>query len=230
MYVTFQLQLSKLTETTDKTATRGALRAAFKVTESDLDRWVADARQYDQWSIEIWATPAQFSTFLILRDEYGAQNLFAQLRARITDMDAPLAFKRVVDCVRPNDDGPYTLRDRHPKRFVSETNMRKADRVERHAKFNERMSLLRERQRTELLERRKVQIKSLEETVASLRDRLVEGAKLMGLILDASGLARQSPLARRGAEYITENENSETENSETAKKEAAIRWSWSRNK
>ncbi|MDR5729857.1 MAG: hypothetical protein RB191_20790 [Terriglobia bacterium] len=123
--VSFSLPLHRF-EAADNMATRAALRQALGVSDNQLSDMIADALAHHQLVLNFRVTPEQFTKFLIIRNDVGCGNFFAEMKPRIYDADAPIANKRIVDFTRPHDDVSFRIHDDLPQSFVDRQNEKRA--------------------------------------------------------------------------------------------------------
>lgn len=128
-FISFVLPLVRFEES-DAAATRQALSVALSVTATQIDDMVRDAKVHDQFVVNFRVTPEQFSRFLILRNDFGGKNWFADMKPRVLDKDGPIQNKRIVDFTRPwgSDSIGFKIHDDMPQRWVDEQNERRAGR------------------------------------------------------------------------------------------------------
>lgn len=128
--IMFQLPLNRFDET-DALATRAALRRSLDIKDRDIDTMIDDAKEHRQYMIFFGVTAEQFATFLIYRNELGSRNLFAELKARLLDNEAPIVNHRIVDFVfvgpKYSADG-YHIHFDMPPDFVARENDKRAER------------------------------------------------------------------------------------------------------
>lgn len=125
--VSFVLPLNRFEES-DHLATRAALRQALNISDGDIRGMIEDAKNHRQFVINFRVEPDVFAKFLIVRNDLGSRNLFAELKARIIDMDAPVQNRRIVDFTLPGE-GAFRIHDDMPQEWLDRNNERRAQNV-----------------------------------------------------------------------------------------------------
>ena len=127
--ISFVLPIMRFEES-DKLATRTALIRALDITDADIDRMVSDAHHHKQFVVNFRVHPAQFSAFLIYRNDMGGKNWFADMKPRVLDNDAGIVNKRIVDFTLHGDSWKtgYRIHDDLPQPWVDRHNENKENR------------------------------------------------------------------------------------------------------